>query len=105
LYREAETPEVLTWDPSSNNRAILSGRSSFVQNAISVTRTAEKDNPDIARRIGLTPALAGPVRRIAAEHLMSCYVVWKFARNPEGARQFLVDLIDNFGSVFRESEF
>ena len=27
------------------------------------------------------------------------------ARNPDGARQFLVDLIDNFASVFRESEF
>src|SRR6266496_43143 len=40
LYREAETAEVFTWDPSSNNRAMLSGRSSFVQNAISVTRTA-----------------------------------------------------------------
>jgi multiple sugar transport system substrate-binding protein len=105
LYREAETPEVFTWDPSSNNRAMLSGRSSFVQNAISVTRTAEKEKPDMAGKIGLTPALAGPARRIAAEHLMSCYVVWKFARNPDGARQFLVDLIDNFASVFRESEF
>jgi multiple sugar transport system substrate-binding protein len=105
LYREAETPEVFTWDPSSNNRAMLSGRSSFVQNAISVTRTAEKENPDMAGKIGLTPALAGPARRIAAEHLMSCYVIWKFARNPDGARQFLVDLIDNFASVFRESEF
>ena len=105
LYREAETPEVFTWDPSSNNRAMLSGRSSFVQNAISVTRTAEKENPDMAGKIGLTPALAGPVRRIAAEHLMSCYVVWKFARNPDGARQFLLDLVDSFASVFRESEF
>jgi multiple sugar transport system substrate-binding protein len=105
LYREAETPEVFTWDPSSNNRAMLSGRSSFVQNAISVTRTAEKENPEIAGKIGLTPALAGPARRIAAEHLMSCYVIWKFARNPDGARQFLVDLIDSFASVFRESEF
>ena len=105
LYRETETPEVFTWDPSSNNRAMLSGRSSFVQNAISVTRSAEKENPEIARKIGLTPALLGPVRRIAAEHLMSCYVIWKFAENPEGAKQFLVDLIDNFASVFAESEF
>jgi len=105
LYRDAETPEVFTWDPSSNNRAMLSGRSSFVQNAISVTRTAEKENADMAAKIGLTPALAGPVRRIAAEHLMSCYVVWKFARNADGARQFLLDLVDNFASVFRESEF
>ena len=105
LYREAESAEVFTWDPSSNNRAMISGRCSFVQNAISVTRSAEKENPEMAGRIGLTAALAGPVRRIAAEHLMSCYAIWKFAENPEGARQFLVDFIDAFPAVFRESAF
>src|SRR5215472_1360348 len=81
LYLETETAEVFTWDPSSNNRAILAGRASFVQNAISVTRTAEKENPSIAKKIGLLPALASPVRRIASEHLMNCYVIWKFAEN------------------------
>src|SRR5262249_34060419 len=38
LFEEAMTPEVLAWDPSSNNRQILAGRSSLVLNAISVTR-------------------------------------------------------------------
>jgi multiple sugar transport system substrate-binding protein len=105
LYRETETPEVFTWDPASNNRAILAGRASFVQNAISVTRTAEKQDPTLARKIGLVPALKGPVRRIAAEHVMNCYVIWKFAENIDGAKQFLVDLVDDFPSVFRRSEF
>jgi multiple sugar transport system substrate-binding protein len=105
LYQETETPEVFTWDPASNNRAMLAGRASFVQNAISITRTAEKENPAMAKKIGLVPALRGPVRRIAAEHVMNCYVIWKFASNIDGASQFLVDLVDNFGSVFRESEF
>jgi len=105
LYRETMTPEVFTWDPSSNNRMMLAGRGSFICNAISVTRTAEKENPAIARRIGLTPALRGPARRIAAEHIMNCYAIWKFAENIDGAKQFLVDLVDRFGSVFRESEF
>jgi len=58
----------------------------------------------MAKKIGLTPALAGPVRRIAAEHVMNCYVVWKFAENPEGAKHFLVDLIDHFSDVFRKGE-
>ncbi len=105
LYRETETAEVFTWDPASNNRMMLAGRASFVQNAISVTRTAERENPEIARKIGLVPALAGPVRRIAAEHVMNCYVIWKFAENIDGAKQFLVDLVGSFGSVFRYSEF
>ena len=38
----------------------------------------------------------GPVRRIAAEHVMDCYVIWKFAENKEGAKKFLIDYIDNF---------
>jgi multiple sugar transport system substrate-binding protein len=105
LYRETETAEVFTWDPASNNRMMLAGRASFVQNAISVARTAERENLEIARKIGLVPALAGPVRRIAAEHVMNCYVIWKFAENIDGAKQFLVDLVGSFGSVFRHSEF
>jgi multiple sugar transport system substrate-binding protein len=105
LYKESMTPEVFTWDPASNNRMILAGRASFVCNAISVTRTAEKENPELAKKIGLVPALQGPARRIAAEHVMNCYVIWKFAENIDGAKQFLVDLVDHFQSVFRESEF
>ena len=104
LYKETMTPEVFTWDPSSNNRMILAGRASFVCNAISVTRTAERENPEMSKKIGLTPALAGPVRRIASEHVMNCYVVWKFAENPDAAKEFLVDLIDHFSDVFREGE-
>jgi len=105
LYRQCETPEVFSWDPSSNNRGILSGKLSFVANAISVTRSAEKDNPEMSKQIQLTQALKGPVRRIAAEHVMDCYVIWEFAENKEGAKQFLADLIDGFSSAFNASEF
>ncbi len=105
LYKEAETPEVFTWDPSSNNRGILAGKLSYVANAISVTRTAEKENPDMSKKIQLVAAPKGPVRRIAAEHVMDCYVIWNFAANKEGAKQFLVDYIDQFGEAFKASEF
>jgi multiple sugar transport system substrate-binding protein len=105
LYKDSETAEVFTWDPSSNNRAILSGKASFVLNAISVTRAAEKDNPEMSKQIQLTPALKGPVRRIACEHVMDCYVIWKFAENVAGAKQFLADYMDNFGEAFKASEF
>jgi multiple sugar transport system substrate-binding protein len=105
LYKQAMTPEVFSWDPSSNNRGILAGKLSFVDNAISVTRSAEKDNPAMSKAIQLSPALRGPVRRIAAEHVMDCYAVWNFAENKEGAKQFLVDLINNFETAFKASEF
>ncbi|BDG04123.1 ABC transporter substrate-binding protein [Anaeromyxobacter oryzae] len=105
LQKESQTNEVFTWDPSSNNRGILAGKLSYVANAISVTRTAEKDNPEMSQKIQIVPAPKGPVRRIAAEHVMDCYVVWKFAENVEGAKQFLVDYMDAFGDAFKASEF
>src|ERR1043166_5367591 len=105
LYKDCETPEAFSRDPSSNNRGILSGELSFVANAISVTRSAEKDNPEMSKQIQIRPALKGPVRRIAAEHVMSCYVIWDFAENKEGAKQFLADLVNDFGTAFKASEF
>ena len=105
LFKQTMTPEVFSWDPSANNRGILAGKLSFVQNAISVTRSAEKDNPEMSKNIQLTPALKGPVRRIAAEHVMSCYAIWDFAENKDGAKHFLVDLVDNFSNAFNASEF
>src|SRR5512141_142608 len=105
LYKQTETPEVFTWDPSSNNRGILAGKLSLVLNAISVTRTAEKENPEMSKKIQITPALKGPVRRIAAEHVMDCYVIWNFAENKEGAKRFLVDYVDSFADAFKASEF
>ncbi len=105
LYKECETGEIFSWDVSSNNRGILSGKLSFVQNAISVTRAAEKDNPEMSKQIQLRPALKGPVRRIASEHVMECYVVWNFAENKDGAKRFLADLVDNFSTAFNASEF
>src|SRR5262249_26786625 len=91
MYRESMSPEVFGWDPSSNNRFYVYGRGSVIQNAISALRTAEQQAPDIARKTGLAPAPAGPHARLAAAHVIHCYVVWKFAENPELAQRFLID--------------
>jgi multiple sugar transport system substrate-binding protein len=104
LYQETMTDEVLAWDESSNNRAILSGKSSLVLNAISVTRAAENDKMPISSKIGLAKAAKGPVRRMGLEHVMNCYVIWKFAANIEGAKKFLVDYVGNFHKAFEGSE-
>jgi multiple sugar transport system substrate-binding protein len=100
LFQESETPEVFTWDPSSNNRAMLAGKTSYVANAISITRQAEREHSPMSGHIMVSKALKGPVRRIAAEHVMDCYVVWNFAENKEGAQQFLIDYIDSFHDGF-----
>jgi multiple sugar transport system substrate-binding protein len=105
LFEEAETPEVLAWDPSSNNRQMLAGRSSLVLNAISITRAGENDKLPIHEKIGLAKAAKGPVRRMSLEHVMDCYVIWKFAENIGGAKKFLVDYMDGFRQGFLASEF
>lgn len=105
LYQESETPEVFAWDETSNNRAMLSGKISYTMNAISITRAAEKDNPDMSQKIWLSAALKGPVHQLSPSNVANHYVIWDFAENKEGAKQFLVDLVDNFGDAFNASEF
>jgi multiple sugar transport system substrate-binding protein len=105
LYQEAMTPEVFTWDVSSNNRFMLAGKGSFAMNAISITRTAEKDVPEMSPKIQLARTPAGPVRRMGLEHVMSVYVIWKFSENKAGAKQFFLDLVDHYRTAFLESEF
>jgi multiple sugar transport system substrate-binding protein len=105
LYQETETPIVFTWTPPSNNQAMLGGQVSFVANAISITRQAEREKNPLNSKIMISRALKGPVRRIAAEHVMNCYVIWDFAENKDGAQQFLIDYVDAFHDGFTAGQF
>src|SRR5712692_2203359 len=104
LYELAGTPEALTWGPSGNARAMLARKTSCTINAISLVRAAERDDPDLARNIQLRPPLLGPGGVRQVPHVTSCSVVWNFAENQAGAKQFLVDLIDNSRAIFEKSE-
>jgi multiple sugar transport system substrate-binding protein len=105
LFKEAMTPEVFNWDPSSNNTFMLQGKGSLALNAISITRAAEKEDPEMSKKIWLAKSPGGPVRRMGLAHLINVYVIWKFAENIEGAKQFLVDYIGTFRKAFLASEF
>lgn len=105
LYDEAMTDEVFTWDPSSNNRLMLAGGGSLALNAISITRAGESQNIPVADRILLSKAASGPVSQIGLIHLMDSYVIWKFSKNIEGAKQFLVDYVGDFRKAFLASKF
>jgi multiple sugar transport system substrate-binding protein len=59
----------------------------------------------MSEKIMISRALKGPVRRIAAEHVMNCYVIWDFAENKEGAQKFLIDYIDSFHDGFVAGQF
>lgn len=105
LHRESQLAEVFTWDVASNNRAMLSGRASYVFNGISVARTAEKQDPEMAKKIGLCLPLAGPARRLAPPQPVCCYMIWQFSRNREDAQQFIIDYAAASDAAFMASEF
>jgi multiple sugar transport system substrate-binding protein len=104
IFRESMTSEVFSWDAASNNRFYVYGRGSVIQNAISALRTAEQQNPEVARKTALAPPPAGPHARLACAQVVHSYVIWKFAENPELAERFLVDLVGAQGDAFRASQ-
>jgi len=110
LFKEAMDPEVLAWDASSNNRAMLAGKVSFVFNAISIARTSEKDFPDLATKIQIWKPPRGPQmlggKRLGAQHVILAYMIWKFTppERKKLAKQFLVDFINTWSRAFEGAE-
>ena len=58
----------------------------------------------MSEKIQLAKTPEGPVRR-QGSNLTASYLIWKFAENIEGAKQFLVDYVGNFQKVFQASRF
>jgi multiple sugar transport system substrate-binding protein len=105
LFRQGMSNEIFAWTASSNNQAMVAGRLSMAMNAISITRTAELTNPDLASKISLLPIPEGPNGRLGLEHVMGAYVIWKFARNKAAASKFLIDLETKYIGAFENSKF
>jgi multiple sugar transport system substrate-binding protein len=105
LFRGGMSNEIFAWTAASNNQAMVAGRLSMAMNAISITRTAELTNPDLASKISLLPIPRGPNGRLGLEHVMGAYVIWKFARNKSAAQKFLVDLETKYVGAFENSKF
>jgi multiple sugar transport system substrate-binding protein len=105
LYRQGMSNEIFAWTASSNNQAMVAGRLSMAMNAISITRTAELTNPDLASKINLLPIPQGPNGRLGLEHVMGAYVIWKFAKNKTAAQKFLIDLETKYIGAFENSKF
>ena len=105
LYRQGMSNEIFAWTAASNNQAMLAGRLSMTMNAISITRSAELSNPDLASKIELMAIPKGPHGRLGLEHVMGAYVIWKFAKNKPMAKKFLIDLETKYIGAFENSKF
>src|SRR5262245_38652538 len=95
LYSVGMTQAVLSWNAASNNQAFNAQETSYILNSISAYRTAQDNNLPVLENYFFVPALKGPAGiMLASEHVMSGYVVWKFSKSQESAKEFLVALID-----------
>src|SRR4029077_3274698 len=105
LCQEAGTPEQLTWGSGGSVEAMLARKTSSTANAISLLRAAEKQDHKVASKIWIQPPLLGTsgMGVTAPPHATNCSVVWNFAENEEGAKQFVGDLIDTARTGYEKS--
>src|SRR3989454_121246 len=95
LYSVGMTQAVLSWNAASNNQAFNAQETAYILNSISAYRTAQDNKLPVLANYFFTPPLKGPTGiQLASEHVMSGYVIWKFSKNQDMAKQFLVGLVD-----------
>jgi multiple sugar transport system substrate-binding protein len=104
IFKAGMTDEVLTWDAASNNRFLAGGKGSLIFNPVSSLRAVEKQDPELAKQIGLLPVPSGPAGRFGAHSVSGTYVIWKFSKVQDIAKQFLVDLALSYREAFVRSE-
>lgn len=103
LYKEAMTPEVLSWNDASNNQYLASGVGSYIVNPISAYRTIQQSNKKLADDIFVIDPPKGPAKTIMGA-ASEFYGIWKFAKNKEAAIEFLKYYRDNWPEAFKASE-
>jgi multiple sugar transport system substrate-binding protein len=106
LFKQAETSEVFSWTAASNNQGLVAGSLSYILNSISAYRTAQASKPDVAKDIFFSKPLAGPGgnKPLASEHVIQTYIIPKFSKSQDVAKQFLVYLVDHASDFVNQSK-
>jgi multiple sugar transport system substrate-binding protein len=106
IYKNGMSDEVFAWTAASNNQAFLAGRLSMALNAISIERSAEQSgNQALSDDSWLAAIPRGPATRLGNEHVMGVFVIWKFAKNKEAAKKYLVDQQLGYREHFIRSQY
>jgi multiple sugar transport system substrate-binding protein len=105
LYQEAMIEEVLTWNPTSNNSFMVAGTGSLTLDTMSIVRASEKLERPFAKDLRLAKTPEGPAGRLAPSFSIVTYFIWNFAKNIEGAKQFLVGYTGHTRQGFLASRF
>jgi multiple sugar transport system substrate-binding protein len=94
MFDEGMTAEVFSWDDASDNRYLASGVACWIHDAISAFRTTEDTNPAVFQHTYMLPEATGPggVRWNVGEPII--WAAWKFSKNPQGAKDFVVAIVE-----------
>ncbi|MDQ4097331.1 MAG: extracellular solute-binding protein [Actinomycetota bacterium] len=105
LFRGTMTDEVFGWNAASNNQGLIAGNLSYILNSISAYRSAQTANPEVADDVFFTAPLKGPGGiGLASEHAIMVYVIPTYARNPDAAKEFLLNLVGNYSQATNNSK-
>lgn len=104
MYRDAGTPDEISWRAGENLSSMLSRKISCTMGSIALLRMAEKQSPDLASKIRIQPPLLGPYGVTAFPHVTNCSTVWEFSKNQAVAQQFLADMISQSKTAFEKSQ-
>jgi len=81
--------DVYAWDDAGNNRWLISGNGSAIQNPPSAWAVAKRDAPDVAKNCWHHDVPAGPAGRYRGA-LPYHWMVWDFAQNKSAAKDLLL---------------
>jgi multiple sugar transport system substrate-binding protein len=96
LYTQAMNSEVLSWNDSSNNDLLDSGVGSYILNPISAYRSA---SASLQSNMAFVPPPAG-TQPGANTPTIQTWVLPKWSKVQDTAKQFLSDYFDQYGAAF-----
>ena len=88
---QSMAPDVYAWDDAGNNRWIISGKGSAIQNPPSAWAVCKRDNPDVAEQLWHHDTPRGPNGRFRGS-LPFFWGIWKFSENKQAAKDLMVHL-------------
>jgi hypothetical protein len=86
-------PEVYAWDDAGNNRWLISGRGSSIQNPPSAWAVAVRDAPAVGSQCWHHDVPSGPKGRYRGS-VPWFWGIWQFSQNKSAAKELILYLVD-----------
>ena len=81
-------PDVYAWDDASNNRFLISGKGSAIQNPPSAWRVCVRDQPETAKHVWHHDTPAGP-EGLFRGSLSRMWGLWNFSKNKSAGKDLI----------------